>query len=472
MRKAVFERKTVSMMNNPNPIRDYLVPGKRVHLVGIGGVSMCPLAEVLRGMGLTVQGSDMTDSDTVKHLRSLGISVAIGHNAENLGDCDFVVRTAAVHDSNPEISGAVARGIPVYERAQAWGAIMQHYPNALCVSGTHGKTTTTSMCTHIFMAAQADPTVMIGGTLPLLHSGYRVGHGDTIILESCEYSYRFLCFYPTVAVILNVEADHLDFFKDLNDIEHSFHKFAELVPNAGHVVVNVDNQGAVDSVDGVDRPIFTFGLDHPADCTAANLTDVDGAPSFDVMVHGEKYAHVNLHVYGHHNVLNALAAASAAYVLDIPGKAVEEGLAAFTGAGRRFERKGTYNGAEVYDDYAHHPDELHALLTTAKELGYKRLVVAFQPHTYTRTAKLFDRFVEELKLADVAILAEIYAAREQNTLGISSSDLCRRLPGSVYCSTLDKVTDQLRKIAQPGDLILTVGAGDIYRAGEKLLKKD
>ena len=472
MRKAVFERKTVSMMNNPNPIRDYLVPGKRVHLVGIGGVSMCPLAEVLRGMGLTVQGSDMTDSDTVKHLRSLGISVAIGHNAENLGDCDFVVRTAAVHDSNPEISGAVARGIPVYERAQAWGAIMQHYPNALCVSGTHGKTTTTSMCTHIFMAAQADPTVMIGGTLPLLHSGYRVGHGDTIILESCEYCNSFLCFYPTVAGILNVEGDHLDFFKDLNDIEHSFHKFAELVPNAGHVVVNVDNQGAVDSVDGVDRPIFTFGLDHPADCTAANLTDVDGAPSFDVMVHGEKYAHVNLHVYGHHNVLNALAAASAAYVLDIPGKAVEEGLAAFTGAGRRFEHKGTYNGAEVYDDYAHHPDELHALLTTAKELGYKRLVVAFQPHTYTRTAKLFDRFVEELKLADVAILAEIYAAREQNTLGISSSDLCRRLPGSVYCSTLDKVTDQLRKIAQPGDLILTVGAGDIYRAGEKLLKKD
>ena len=460
------------MMNNPNPIRDYLVPGNRVHLVGIGGVSMCPLAEVLHGKGLVVQGSDMTDSDTVKHLRSLGIPVAIGHNADNLGDCDFVVRTAAVHDSNPEIAGAVARGIPVYERAQAWGAIMQHYPNALCVSGTHGKTTTTSMCTHIFMAAQADPTVMIGGTLPLLHSGYRVGHGDTIILESCEYCNSFLCFYPTVAVILNVEADHLDFFKDLNDIEHSFHKFAELVPNAGHVVVNVDNQGAVDSVDGVDRPIFTFGLDHPADCTAANLTDVDGAPSFDVMVHGEKYAHVNLHVYGHHNVLNALAAASAAYVLDIPGKAVEEGLAAFTGAGRRFERKGTYNGAEVYDDYAHHPDELHALLTTAKELGYKRLVVAFQPHTYTRTAKLFDRFVEELKLADVAILAEIYAAREQNTLGISSSDLCRRLPGSVYCSTLDKVTDQLRKIAQPGDLILTVGAGDIYRAGEKLLKKD
>ena len=225
------------MMNNPVSVRAYMVPGKRVHLVGIGGVSMCPLAEVLHTMGLQVQGSDMNDSDSVRHLRSLGIPVSIGHAAENLGDCDFVIRTAAVHDSNPEISGAVARGIPVYERAQAWGAIMQSYPNALCISGTHGKTTTTSMCTHIFMAAQKDPTVMIGGTLPLLHSGYRVGHGDTIILESCEYCNSFLSFYPTVAVVLNVEADHLDFFKDLGDIQHSFRTFAELVPQeTGYVV--------------------------------------------------------------------------------------------------------------------------------------------------------------------------------------------------------------------------------------------
>ena len=460
------------MMNNPHPIRDYIVPGKRAHLVGIGGVSMCPLAEVLRGMGLQVQGSDMTESDTVRHLRSLGIPVAIGHNAENLGDCDFVVRTAAVHDSNPEIAGAVARGIPVYERAQAWGAIMQRYPNALCVAGTHGKTTTTSMCTHIFMAAEADPTVMIGGTLPLLGSGYRVGQGDTIILESCEYCNSFLSFFPTVAVILNVEEDHLDFFKDLHDIQHSFRQFAELVPEAGSVIVNADNASAMEAVAGIAHPLFTFGLDHPADCTAANLTEVDGKPVFDVLVHGKPYAHVELHVYGHHNILNALAAASAAYVLGLPGHAVGEGLAHFTGAGRRLEHKGTYPGGEVYDDYAHHPDELHALFTTAKEMGYQRLVVAFQPHTYSRTAKLFDRFVEELKIPDVAILAEIFAAREQNTLGISSADLCRNIPGAVYCSTLDKVAEALRQAARPGDLILTVGAGDIYRAGEKLLEKD
>ena len=435
-------------MNNLHPIRDYIVPGKRAHLVGIGGVSMCPLAEVLRGMGLHVQGSDMTESDTVRHLRSLGIPVAIGHNAENLGDCDLVVRTAAVHDSNPEIAGAVARGIPVYERAQAWGAIMQRYPNALCVAGTHGKTTTTSMCTHIFMAAEADPTVMIGGTLPLLHAGYRVGQGDTIILESCEYCNSFLSFFPTVAVILNVEEDHLDFFKDLADIQHSFRRFAELVPPAGSVIVNADNASAMEAVAGLEHPIFTFGLDHAADCTAANLTEVDGRPVFDVMIRGEKYARVELHVYGHHNVLNALAAASAAWALGLPGHAVETGLASFTGAGRRFEHKGTYHGAEVYDDYAHHPDELHALFTTAK---------------------LFERFVEELKIPDVAILAEIFAAREQNTLGISSADLCRNIPGAVYCSTLDKAAAALRQAARPGDLILTVGAGDIYRAGEKLL---
>ena len=450
-------------------IHAYIRPGAHAHLVGIGGVSMSPLAEVLHGAGVTITGSDMHDSETVEHLRSLGIPVVIGHRGESVQGAGCVIRTAAVHDDNPEIAAARAAGIPVFERAEAWGAIMRHYQNALCVAGTHGKTTTTSMCTQIFLAAQRDPTVMIGGTLPLLHAGYRVGQGDTIILESCEYCNSFLSFFPTVAVILNVEEDHLDFFKDLADIQHSFRRFAELVPPAGSVIVNADNASAMEAVAGLEHPIFTFGLDHPADCTAANLTEVDGRPVFDVMIRGEKYARVELHVYGHHNVLNALAAASAAWALGLPGHAVETGLASFTGAGRRFEHKGTYHGAEVYDDYAHHPDELHALFTTAKEMGYERLVVAFQPHTYSRTAKLFERFVEELKIPDVAILAEIFAAREQNTLGISSADLCRNVPGAVYCSTLDKVADQLRQVARPGDLILTVGAGDIYRAGEKLL---
>lgn len=461
------------MMHPSEDFTNFLKPDVRVHLAGIGGVSMCPLAEVLHGMGLQVQGSDMSDSDTVKHLRSLGIPVYIGHSAENLQNSQVVIRTAAIHDDNPEISGAVTRGIPVYERAQAWGAIMRQYKNALCISGTHGKTTTTSMATHIFMSAQEDPTVMIGGTLPMLHSGYRVGQGDTIILESCEYCNSFLNFFPTVAVILNVEADHLDFFKDLADVEHSFRSFAELVPQRGFVIVNADDSGAMDSVKDLSRPIFTFSVHkEKADCRADNVAFHDGCGEFDVIIHGEFYAHIALAVAGKHNISNALAASAAAYVLGISGKAVEDGLRTFHGAGRRFEFKGNFHGADVFDDYAHHPAELHALLTTARSMPYKRIICAFQPHTYTRTQALFSDFVSELKLADIAVLAEIYAARETNDIGISSSQLAKEIPNAIYCSTLEQVADTLAGIAQEGDLILTVGAGDIFRAGEKLLAKE
>ena len=453
---------------------EFMRPGVRVHLAGIGGVSMCPLAEVLHGMGLAVQGSDMHESATVEHLRSLGIPVAIGHSAENLGHCHVVIRTAAIKDDNPEIAGAITRGIPVYERAQAWGAIMRGYRNALCIAGTHGKTTTTSMATHIFMAAQADPTVMIGGTLPLLHhAGYRVGKGETIILESCEYCDSFLNFFPTVAVILNVAEDHLDYFEDLRAIERSFRTFAGLVPPTGCVVANRDDPGARETLAEYTGRILWFSLfDHSADCYADNVAFFDGLPTFDVVIHGKVYAHIQLQVAGKHNIANALAAACSAYVLGIDGKAAEEGLNAFQGAGRRFEHKGTWHGAEVYDDYAHHPDELHALLTMARTLPYERIVCAFQPHTYSRTKALFDRFVEELKLPDVTVLAEIYAARETNDFGISSRDLASEIPGAVYCATLDQVTETLASIVRPGDLVLTVGAGDIYRAGEKLLERD
>ncbi len=457
-------------MNHSVPIEAFLVPGKLAHLVGIGGVSMCPLAEVLARMGLRVQGSDMSESPTVERLRGLGIPVTVGHNAENLGRCDFVIRTAAARDSNPEIAGAIARGIPVYERAEGWGAIMRRYANALCVSGTHGKTTTTSMCTHIFMAAEKDPTVMLGGTLPMLHAGYRVGGGDTIILESCEYRDSFHYFFPTVAVILNVEADHLDYFRDIAQIRRSFRHFAELVPPEGCVVANAANANTMEALEGLDRRIFTFGPEG-ADCVAANRTANSGAPEFDILIHDKPYAHVRLRVYGEHNVMNALAAASAAYVLGLPGQAVEQGLDAFTGAGRRFQYKGSYHGAEIYDDYAHHPDELHALLDSVQNLGYERIVVAFQPHTYSRTIKLFDRFAEELRRTDAAVLAEIYAAREENTFGISSADLCREVPGAVYCPTLEDTANRLAEMARPGDLILTVGAGDIYRAGEALAER-
>ena len=448
-------------------IQHYIAPGRRVHLSGIGGVSMSPLAEVLHSMGLAVQGSDMSDSAAVERLRGMGISVAVGHTARDIEGAEFLIRTAAIHDDNPEIAAARARNIPVFERAEAWGAIMQQYENAVCIAGTHGKTTTTSMTTHIFMAAHADPTVMIGGTLPMLHSGYRVGKGETIILESCEYCNSFLHFFPTVAVVLNVEEDHLDFFKNLDDIKASFRKFAQLVPPEGRVVANADNPGTMDALRGL--PLFTFGCAPEADCRAENLTWNRGRPDFDVVVGGDLYAHLSLRVAGMHNVYNALAAAAAAYTLGISGKAVRQGLEGFFGAGRRFEFKGQFNGAKIYDDYAHHPDELHALLDMARTLGYERVICAFQPHTYTRTKALFDDFVRELKAADLVVLTDIYAAREKNTIGISSKELADQIPGSLYCPSLGEAADCLRELAQTGDLIITVGAGDIYTVGEALV---
>ena len=450
-------------------IRSFIAPGRRAHLPGIGGVSMAPLAEVLHGAGMVITGSDMRESAAVEHLRSLGIPVHIGHRAENLGQAELVIRTAAVHDDNPEIAAAHAAGVPVFERAQAWGAIMRGYKHALCISGTHGKTTTTSMCTHIIMAAGLDPTVMIGGTLPLLGAGHRVGHGDTIILESCEYCNSFLSFFPTVAVILNIEADHLDFFKDLEDVEKSFRAFADLVPEGGRIIANRDDENTMRTLAGEERPVTTFGLAE-GDIHAADLTWNKGLPTFDVVCRDQVYAHVSLSVPGLHNVKNALAAAASAMALGVPGEAVERGLAQFRGAGRRFEHKGTYHGAQVYDDYAHHPGELKALLDTARTLGYERVICAFQPHTYTRTKALFDDFVEVLKQPDITLLAEIFAARETNDIGISSRDLAERIPGAKYCATLPEVTDALRALARPGDLILTVGAGDIYTAGEALVQ--
>ena len=451
--------------NRTRELEKYFVPGAHVHLVGIGGVSMRPLGLVLKGMGVHVTGSDMNSSVSTDELIAKGITVHIGHRAENISGAACIVRTAAAHNDNPEIAAARMAGIPVFERAEAWGVIMRAYKNAVCVSGTHGKTTTTSMVTHILMQAQWDPTVMIGGDLPLLHAGHRVGQGDTIVLESCEYCDSFLNFFPTLAVILNVEADHLDYFKDLADVQKSFRAFAQL--SAGGVLANGDDIHTVQALEGM--TYTTFGLDGKNTVHAENMCP--DWRSFDVVCDGKFYCHLHLEVIGRHNALNALAAAGVGWLLGIDGQVVADGLASFHGARRRMEHKGQLNGALVYDDYAHHPDELRATIEAVRSMpACKRMVVAFQPHTYTRTKALFAEFVTELKKPDVVVLAEIYAARERNTVGISSRHLQAEIPGAVYCETLPEVTAYLRQIAQPGDVILTVGAGDIYRAGEALLK--
>ena len=452
------------MEHTNQELKQYIKPGKTVHLVGIGGVSMRSLAPVLTGMGVKVTGSDRDESKTTHELQDQGVRIMIGHHGDNVNGADCVIRTSAVHDDNPEIVAAHQQGIPVFERAQAWGVIMQSYKDAICVSGTHGKTTVTSMITHIMMEAGKDPTVMIGGYLPLIQSCHRVGQGDTIILEACEYCDSFLSFYPSLSVILNIEEDHLDYFKDLADIQKSFRKFAELATD--RVLINGDDPHCLQALQGMQYTTFGFG--------EGNTVHPDNlCPDWqhmDVICDGAYYCHLDLKVMGKHNALNALAAAAAAWMLGVPGEVTARGLLTFVGAHRRMQFKGKYNGADLYDDFAHHPDELRALIEVVKTMGYQRFVLVFQPYTYTRTVSFFDDFVKELEKADHLVLAEICAARETDTLGISSRHLQERIPGSVYRETLAEVTEYLCSIAREGDIILSSGCGDIYKSIDAMLE--
>jgi UDP-N-acetylmuramate--alanine ligase len=319
------------------------------------------------------------------------------------------------------------------------------------------------MITHILLEADWDPTVMIGGNLPAIGgNGHRVGHGDTMVLESCEYCDSFLNFSPSMSIILNIEADHLDYFKDLAHIQRSFREFAEL--SSDSILINGDDENTVEAVKGLEY--HTFGLAEGNQIRAVNLS-ADWR-SFDVECDGKFYCHVDISVLGKHNTLNALASAAAAYLLGIDGEAVSRGIHAYRGAGRRLEFKGHLNGADVYDDYAHHPKEVQVTLAAAREMGYKRLVAVFQPHTYSRTQALFDDFVRELKKADFVIVSEIYAAREKNTLGITGRTMAEAIPGAVFCETLPEVSSYMRCIAQEGDMMITLGCGDIYRAADAL----
>ena len=449
-------------------ISQYIESGKKAHLVGIGGVSMSPLAEILHTRGVSLSGSDMAESASVSRLRALGIPVTIGHRAENVAGAGFIIRTAAAREDNVEIQTARSLGIPVFERAEAWGYIMRGYDNAVCVAGVHGKTTTTSMLTHILLSAECDPTVMIGGTLPALGGGYRVGNGDVIVVESCEYYNSFHNFFPTVAVILNVDADHLDFFSGLDEMKASFRTFASLVPDSGVIVCNGDDPDALDALAPLGRSLLTFGLAENSRVRGVNVSAAGLNPSCDVHLDGAFLCKISLKVPGMHNLLNALAAAAAAIAVGIPPEAIAHGLSGFTGAARRFEYKGSYNGAVIYDDYAHHPTELHALLDAVLSLEYNRVILAFQPHTYTRTKALFDDFSEQLRRLDAPLIAPIFAAREKNESGISSKDLADAIPGAQSFDSLAELTAAIAAEAREGDIILTVGAGDIYKVGEEL----
>ena len=444
--------------------------------MGIGGISMSGLAEVLLERGFSITGSDMKSSPITEKLEHHGASIVYGQKAENItDDIDLVVYTAAIHPDNPEFQAVIRKGIPHMDRAELLGQIMRNYKNSIAVSGTHGKTTTTSMLSLIMLAGACDPTISVGGILKDIDGNIRVGRSQNFITEACEYTNSFLKFNPRIELILNVDADHLDFFKDLDDIRHSFRLFSEKLNKDGILIINGEIPDLSYFTQGLPCKIITYGLEADDDYTAKNISFNEYAcGSYDLYVNGEKLDHITLNVTGLHNVSNSLAAIAAARELGIPMEHIKAGLMKFKGTDRRFEYKGEVNGITILDDYAHHPTEIEATLTAAKNYPHRKIWCAFQPHTYTRTKALLHEFGKALSLADHVVLADIYAAREADTGEIHSKDLqaeIRRQGTEVdYFSTFEEIENFLLKNCHPGDLVITMGAGDIVNVGENLLK--
>ncbi len=449
----------------------------RIYFIGIGGISMSGLAEILLSEGFTVSGSDRAPSDLTRMLEDRGVNVFYGQKKENLTkDIDLVVYTAAIKSDNPELLAAHKLNIPMLTRAELLGQMMKNYKTPVAVSGTHGKTTTTSMISQILLSAEADPTLSIGGIYRPIGGNIRVGASELFVTEACEYTNSFLSFFPKIGIILNIEEDHLDFFKDLADIRNSFHRFAQLLPADGTLIINGDIERCEELTEGLSCKVITYGLSSGSDYTASQVTyDESGFPSFILSRQNGGERKFSLRVHGDHNILNALAAIALADLLGLSDEVIHAGLAAFTGTDRRFEYKGQVNGVNIIDDYAHHPTEIRATLSAAAQYPHRRLWCVFQPHTYTRTKAFLEEFASALSLADEIILADIYAAREKDTLGISSETLqekIRSLGHSChYFPTFEVIENYLLKNCTKDDLLITMGAGDVVKVGENLLQK-
>ena len=448
-----------------------------VHFIGIGGISMSGLAEILLEKGFTISGSDSKESDLTDILTSKGATIFYGQKAENIiPGIQLVVYTAAIHEDNPEFAEAKAQQLPMLSRAQLLGQIMDNYEKSIAVAGTHGKTTTTSMTSEILMAAKADPTISVGGILPSIGGNLRVGASSVFVSEACEYTNSFLNFRPKYSIILNVEAEHLDFFKDLDDIRHSFRKFAGNTLADGATIINGEITNYEELTHNLPQEIITYGFDSSFDFYATDVTYNEKAcPAFTVMHHDKKVADIQLSVPGRHNASNALAAVALAVTMGLDTDAIVRGLDAFGGANRRFQYKGIVDGVTVIDDYAHHPTEIRATLSAAENYPHQRLVLVFQPHTYSRTKAFLDDFADVLSMADVVVLADIFAAREQNTYGVSSKDILSRLKAkgteAYYFPSFEEIEKFLLKNCVNGDLLITMGAGNIVEIGEALLGK-
>ncbi len=447
---------------------------KKVHFIGIGGISMSGLAEILLLRGYKVSGSDMKSSPLTEKLLKDGADIYIGHDKNNLKNVDIVVYTAAIPDTNPEILAAKALKIAMFTRAQFLGAIMKGHKYNVAVSGTHGKTTTTSMIAHITLSENLDPTILVGGELDVIGGNVRTGKSEYFITEACEYKASFLSFYPYIGVVLNIDADHLDFYKDIDAIQSAFEKFTNLIPKDGYLVANADDKRTANVAQKVSCNVITFGIEN-GDIRAKNIKFNDLAcASFDAYNKDKFLFSINLSVPGKHNLLNALGAIASSLILNISAESIITGLKNFGGTHRRFEYKGTKDGIVVIDDYAHHPTEIKATLAAVKNYPHKRVFCVFQPHTYSRTLSLFDEFTNAFSGIDELIIADIYAAREKDTGVVSSQMLAEAVQSKgVKCKNMhvfSEIVDYLHKNIKDGDLLLTVGAGDVFQIGEEFLK--
>lgn len=448
-----------------------------IHFIGIGGISMSGLAEILLNEGFYISGSDNSASKLTEHLAGLGAAILLGQKASNIPqDCDLVVYTAAIHPDNPEYAAAVKRGLPMLSRAELLGQIMGNYDTAIAVAGTHGKTTTTSMISTVLLEAHADPTISVGGILPAIGGNIRVGQSQTFLTEACEYTNSFLHFLPTIGIILNIEEDHLDFFRDLDDIRHSFRRFAELIPENGLLIINRDIPRYEEITEGLSCQVITFGSNPGSHYRCLDLSfDHLAHAAFQVEDMNGSISSFRLNVPGEHNVSNAMAALALADYLHIPTDVIQKGLLAFTGTDRRFQYKGQVNEFTIIDDYAHHPTEIQATLKAAARYPHREIWCVFQPHTYSRTKAFLPEFAKALSLADHVILADIYAARETDTLGISSQTLAgelEKLGADVYYfPSFDEIEKFLLKKCLHGDLCITMGAGNVINIGEDLLRQ-
>jgi len=453
-------------------IKDYL--GKNVHFVGVGGISMSALAEILLSKGYNVSGSDMSDSSLLKRLAAKGAKIYLGHDPSYINSADIVVYTAAVKNDNPEILEASRKNLPILQRAELLGQIMQTFPVSIGVSGSHGKTTTTSMISMAMLKAGLDPTVLIGGELNDIGGNVRIGQSPYFITEACEYVGSFLHFHPHIAVILNIDLDHLDYFKDIDHIYDTFMKFARLVPTDGYIVGCTDDPLVEKLMSEVSCNTISYGITKKADLNAETIEfDSHACASFEARYKGRILGNLSLKVPGRHNIYNALATLATFKAMGIPSNEINEALQQYTGTKRRFEYKGNYKGITIIDDYAHHPAEIVATLSTAKNLPYSKIWCIFQPHTYTRTKKLFNEFVTALSGIDHVIITDIYSAREKDTHEIHSRHLSDAISNTgencAYISSFDEIVDYLNNNARPGDLVITMGAGDVHMIGEKLL---